>query len=115
MGARKSLPGYYTTAQAAAILGLTKKGTAKAARVEGWHVYPAGNANMYVVEDVYEYRDHGHRTQLAKELGWSGRGKFRNDTIDIECPKCGAFAVEWPPMEPIKFKCLDGHEGVINV
>lgn len=101
-----------TLAESAGRLGISKQAAQKAARAEKWNIIrKVGNVYLYDAQDVYEYRDHGYRTRLAKELGWAGRGKFRDDQIDIECPECGAFAIEWPAMEPTKFRCLKGHEG----
>jgi hypothetical protein len=107
------IPGYYTLAQAAPILGLTKIGAIKAARAEGWKPYLAGTTHLYRAEDVYQYRDHRQRTELVKALGWRGRGLYRCDDVDIQCPTCGAFAVEWPAPPEIsnKFICIEGHEG----
>jgi hypothetical protein len=109
------IPDYHTTAEAAAVLGLSNAGFRKAAKAEGWRFYQVGNVHMYATSDIREYRDHRQRTKLVKSLGWCGRGLYRNDDIDIECPVCGAFAVEWPaaPEIPIKFMCLEGHEGEI--
>lgn len=112
----QSIPGYYTAAEAAPVLGLTKIGAAKVARAEGWIAYKVGNTHLYREEDVREYRDHRYRTQLVKSLGWVGLGLYRDDQIDIKC-SCGAFAVKWPPLEPTNFMCLNlqlflkGHEG----
>ena len=104
---------YLTTAQAADALGLSKKGLSKAAQREGWPRYQVGNTHLWRIEDVREYRDHCHRTEIVKELGWRGRGKYRVSDVDIACPVCEAFAVEWPapPYLPKKFRCLKGHEG----
>lgn len=107
----QSIPGYYTAAEAAPILGLTKIGAAKVARAEGWIAYKAGITHLYRTEDVHEYRDHRRRTELVKVLGWAGLGLYRDDQIDTNCPVCGAFAVEWPPLEPTRFLCLKRHEG----
>ena len=105
----------YTHAEAAPVLNLSVDGVKKAAKKNRWGFRKRGNVYLFDAQDILEYRDHGHRTTLAKELGWAGRGKFRDDNIDIECPEpgCGAFAIEWPPMEPVKFKCLNGHEGKV--
>jgi hypothetical protein len=105
-----------TLAEAVALLGISKQGAQKAARVEGWHIVcKVGNVHLYRKEDIREYRDHRHRTQLVKILGWRGRGLYREDDIDIECPVCGAFAVEWPapPYLSEKYICLKGHKGEI--
>jgi hypothetical protein len=112
-----TIPGYYTLTEAAAHLGLSKSGAEKAASTEGWERYKVGNVHLYPSADIREYRDHRHRTQLAKALGWHGRGLYRCDDIDIECPVCGAFAVEWPapPYLSEKFLCVEGHEGEIQL
>lgn len=111
-----TIPGYYTLVAAAAAIGFTKKGAEKAAKVEGWKRYKVGNVYLYVSEDVHEYRDHRIRRDLAKKLGWRGRGLYRNNDINIECPECGAFAIEWPapPYLSEKFMCLKGHEGELK-
>lgn len=108
------IPGFFSITEAAPILGLTKIGAGKVPKREGWTVaFNIGKANFYRADDVHEYRDHQQRTRLIKSLGWRGRGLYRADDIDIECPECGAFAVEWPapPEIQIKFMCLEGHEG----
>jgi hypothetical protein len=103
-----------TLSEAATELGFSKSATRKAARVENWPIAKrVGNVHLYYAEDIREYRDHRHRTKLVKALGWHGRGLYRVDDIDIECPVCGAFAVEWPapPYLSEKFLCVEGHEG----
>lgn len=114
LGRPRNIKGFYSTAEAAPVLGLTKIGTGKVARREGWPVaFNIGGANFYAATDVHEYRDHQQRTKLVKALGWRGRGLYRADDIDIECPECGGFAVEWPapPELSNKFMCLKWHEG----
>lgn len=108
----QTLPNYYTTPEAAAHLGVSKTSIQKAAVREEWQPYKIGNIHLYAAEDVHEYRDHRHRTKLVKSLGWRGRGLYRVDDIDIECPVCGGFAVEWPapPYLSEKFICVEGHE-----
>lgn len=109
--------GYYTLTEAATLLGLSKPGTIKAAKSEGWPIAKkVGNVHLYHAEDVHEYRDHRIRTKLVKILGWYGRGLYRNGDIDIECPTCGGFSVEWPapPELSVKFLCLNGHKDKIT-
>lgn len=106
-----------TLTEAAAILGISKPGTLKAVKSEGWTIAKiVGNIHLYYAEDVLEYRDHRYRTQLAKAMGWSGRGLYRADDVDIECPVCGKFSVKWPapPYLSDKFLCIEGHEGKID-
>lgn len=108
------IPGFYSIKEAAPILGLTRIGARKVPRREGWPVaFKIGWVNFYAAADVHEYRDHQQRTRLVTALGWRGRGLYRNDDIDIICPQCGAFAVEWPapPEIQIKYRCPEGHEG----
>ncbi len=107
------IPGFYSTKEAAPILGLTEIGVRKVARREAWAVaFRIGGANFFNAGDVREYRDHQQRTRLVTALGWKGRGLYRNDDIDIICPQCAGFAVEWPAPEiQIKYRCLEGHEG----
>jgi hypothetical protein len=111
--ANQTIPGYYTLIEAATVIGLSQRGAEKAAIREEWKPYPAGTTYLYRAEDVHEYRDHRLRTELVKALGWRGRGLYRNDDIDIKCPVCGAFAVEWPapPELADSFRCIDGHFG----
>jgi len=109
--------GYYSIPEAAHTLGLTPIGARKVARKEDWLIaFKIGNANFYHAADVLEYRDHQQRTKLVKALGWNGRGLYRNDDIDIECPQCGAFAVEWPPAPelPGLYICAEGHDGKLE-
>jgi hypothetical protein len=85
------IPGYYSIPEAAGAIGLTKVGAGKVARREEWPIaFKIGPSNFYYTEDVREYRDHQQRTKLAKELGWRGRGLYREDDIDGECPTCWA-------------------------
>lgn len=111
----QTISGYCTITQAAAVLGLTKTGAGKTARAEKWKFYKVGNVHLYVAEDVNKYHDHRQRTKLIKALGWRGRGLYRADDIDIdiECPVCGAFAVEWPapPEISLIYLCIKGHKG----
>lgn len=103
-----------TLTEAADMLGISKAAAQKAARAEQWSIVrKAGNVYLYDAEGPLEYRDHRQRTQLVKVLGWRGRGLYRADEIDIKCPSCGRFAVEWPapPYLPEKFICVEGHEG----
>lgn len=103
-----------TLTEAADLLDISKQAVQKAATKEQWHIVrKVGNVHLYAAEDVLEYRDHRYRTRLVKALGWSGRGLYRVDDVDIECPQCVAFAVEWPapPYLAEKFMCLEGHKG----
>jgi hypothetical protein len=99
------------------VLGVSRVAISKIAKAEGWQSKPIANgaAHLHRAEDVREYRDHQIRTKLVKALGWHGRGLYRADDIDIVCPICGGFAVEWPPPPEIskQFMCLEGHEGEI--
>lgn len=108
-----TIPGYYTLTEAADHLGMSKAGIDKAAKKESWPTFKAGNTKLYATADIHEYRDLRQRTKLVKALGWQGRGLYRVDDIDIECPFCGGFAIEWPAPPKIqnKFMCLKGHEG----
>jgi hypothetical protein len=96
-----------TLREAADLLGISKQATQKAARVEQWAIADkVGNVHLYYKADVLVYRDHRYRTQLAKALGWRGRGLYREGSnIDIECPACGAFAID----QFGKSLCLEGH------
>jgi hypothetical protein len=114
---KQTISGYYTTAQAAHHLAISKQGVEKAVRIEGWKPIKVGNVHLYRTEDVHEYRDHRYRTQLVKALGWRGKGLYRASDIDIVCPQCGHFAIEWPapPEISTKYMCLEGHEGSLYV
>jgi hypothetical protein len=115
---KQSPPGYYSLAEAAAYLHLSKPVTSRVAKSkkQQWPVYEVGNVHLYREEDIHEYRDHQLRTQLVEALGWRGRGLYRADDIDISCPICDAFAIEWPapPELSTKFMCLNGHEGELR-
>jgi hypothetical protein len=111
---KQVLPGYYTTSEAADHLGVSKTAVQKAATKEKWKPTKIGNVILWYVEDIREYRDHQHRTRLVKELGWQGRGLYRIDDIDIECPVCGAFAISWPAPPEISLVslCIEGHRQI---
>jgi hypothetical protein len=113
----QTIPGYYSLAQAAAHLGISKSVTSRVAKLQipPWPIFKAGNAHCYRAEDIHEYRAHQLRTQLAKALGWRGRGLYRVDDIDIACPICDAFAIEWPatPKLSDRYLCVNDHEGSI--
>jgi len=108
--------GYYTLTQAATYLGLSKPGTAKAAKANAWPIEKVGNVHLFFAEDVHEYAEHRQRTKLVKALGWRGRGLYRASNINVTCPICGAFAVEWPaPPEVSKIiLCVEEHKGEIE-
>lgn len=108
-----TIPGYYTTQEIAELLSLTRQRVASLARREGWASNLVGNAALYPVDDVREYRDTRYRTQLLKKAGWwSGRGLYRDGDIDVGggCPECGKFAIEHPDMDG-RWVCLEGHKG----
>lgn len=108
------LTGYYTSAEAQAALGVSGAALKKIASKEGWSVVQlSARYSLYPADDVLEYRDHRLRTQLARKMGWNGRGLHRADEIDIACPECGAFAIEWPPPPElaVKWYCVNGHSG----
>lgn len=102
--------GYYATSEVAELFGWKRQAVSVTARREGWGVVKIGNSHLYASEDVRAYRDARHRTQLAREFGWTGRGLYRDEDIDIECPVCGAFAIEWPPLVGDTWLCLEGHK-----
>lgn len=105
--------GYYDASGAMGILSVTRAAVSKIVKAEGWPLLKVGNSCLFHAADVHEYRAHQVRTNLAKALGWRGRGLYRVDDIDISCPVCEAFAVEWPapPLLPINYLCLNGHKG----
>lgn len=104
---------YLSLTKAAAHLCMSKVALSKAAEREGWEVLTVGNNHLFLKDDVRQYRDHRQRTNLVKAFGWKGRGLYRVDDIDISCPVCGGFAVEWPapPLLPEMYLCLNGHKG----
>ena len=108
---------YYITAEVMSVLRVSRAAVPKIASHNNWKVHRIGNgvANLYPKFNVLECRAHQLRTRLVKQLGWSGKGLYRNVDIDIECPECEAFAIEWPPAPelPNKYLCLEGHEGKI--
>lgn len=100
------------------VLGVSRVAVGKIAKAKanGWQSVPVGNGNahMHRAEDVHEYRDHQIRTDLVTALvGWDGRGLYRVSDIDISCPVCEAFAIQWPepPYLAKKFRCINKHEG----
>ena len=113
------IPGWYDTPGAQRVLrDISRDAVSKISKAEKWQSVPIANGvtHLHRAEDVRQYRDHQQRTQLVKVLGWKGRGLYRNEAIDIECPECGGFAVEWPapPMLPEEFLCLKGHEESVH-
>ncbi len=113
---KEIIPGWYDTPGAMEMLGeITRKAISKIAKSEGWHSVPVGNgvAHMHRAVDVHEYRDYQIRTRLVKILGWKGRGLYRIEDIDISCPVCDAYAIEWPapPYLAKKFICINEHKG----
>jgi hypothetical protein len=77
------------------------------------------HTNLYRAIDVAESAHARRRTGLAKRLGWKpGARKPRliwHDVFDIECPICGAFAVEYSRDSEIQaigippWLCVAGH------
>ncbi len=110
------IPGYYDTTGAMEVLKVTRAGVSKIAKTEGWPSYKSGKGHLFHATDVHEYRNHQSRRDLVTALGWKGRGLYRKDEIDINCPNCGRFAVEWPapPALPKTYLCLNGHKGELN-
>ncbi len=105
------IPGYYDTPGAMEVLKVSRAAVSKIAKAEGWSSEKVGNSHLFHADDVHEYRDHQARTKLVKSLGWVGRSLYRVDDIDIVCPICEGFAVEWPspPSLPTNYLCLNGH------
>lgn len=110
------IPGYYDTAGAMTVLNVSRFAVSKIARRENWGFFKVGTSRLFHATDVHEYRDHQRRRDLVKALGWAGRGLYRIDDIDISCPICEAFAVEWPPppLLPRTYLCLNRHKGIKN-
>lgn len=103
-----------TLSEAAILLGISKTGIQKVAAREKWVIVrKVGNVHLYNTADVCEYQDHRYRTKLTETFGWKGRGLYRVDDIDISCPICDCFAVEWPapPQIPNRYLCPNGHKG----
>lgn len=109
------IPGYYDTPGAMVVLNVSRAAISKIAKGENWPPLKVGNSHLYTVDDVREYFDHQARTELVKALGWKGRGLYRYDDIDISCPICEVFAVEWPapPQLSKTYLCLNRHKGEI--
>lgn len=109
------IPGYYDTAGAMDVLKVSRAAISKIAKAEGWSSEKGGAGHLHHAEDVHKYRDHQARRRLVKSLGWKGRGLYRCNDIDISCPICEVFAVEWPapPLLPTNYLCLNGHKGDI--
>lgn len=110
------IPGYYDTPGAMVVLNVSRAGISKIAKGENWPPLKVGNSYLFRADDVHEYHDHQARTRLVKTLGWKGRGLYRYDGIDISCPICEGFAIEWrgPPYLPTNYLCLNGHKGEIE-
>lgn len=107
------IPGYYDTSGAMEVLKVSRSAVSKIAKGEDWPLLSVGTSRLFHATDVHEYRDHQARTKLVKALGWVGRSLYRVEDIDINCPDCGRFAVEWPapPELPKTYMCLNGHKG----
>lgn len=114
---KQIIPDWYDTPGAMEVLGVSREAISKIAKakINGWQSVPVGNGNatLHRAEDVHQYRDHQIRTRLVTALGWKGQGFYRVDDVDISCPICNAFAVQWPatPYLAEKFRCINKHEG----
>lgn len=108
-------PGY-TARQIAERLPKSAKGKPVSAqrifsltRFEGWASYKSGQTRIYTdVEAIDEYIEVRWRGWLMESLGVKFAGRFECDDYDIECPICGAFAVEHPD-DNSKWACVEGH------
>ncbi len=110
------IPGWYDTPAVRVILGgISRVAVNKIVKCEGWQSVPGspGASHLHRAEDVHEYRDHQIRTKLVKSLGWKGRGLHRINDIDISCPVCDGYAIEWPapPYLADRYLCINEHEG----
>jgi hypothetical protein len=113
------IPGYYTTAEIAARFGWQRQQVSATARREGWQRRMVGNAALWHAADVDEYAQARMRTELARELGWRptsrGQGLIRHNDLDIVCPVCEGFAVEYSPDAQVQatgdppWLCENGH------
>ncbi len=112
----QKIPGWYDTPGAMQVLEVSKVAISKIAKSNAWQSQSLSNGSLHRAEDVHEYRDHQIRTELVTALGWKGRGKYRVTDIDISCPECDAYAIEWPAPPDLaeKYLCIKGHEGQIE-
>lgn len=118
---KQLIPGWYNTAAAKEVLGkISAAAISKIVKSEGWKSIPVAEGksadHLHRAEDVHEYRDHQIRTRLVKALGWKGRGLYRLTDIDISCPICDGFAIQWPPPPylPEKYLCINKHKGELQ-
>jgi predicted RNA-binding Zn-ribbon protein involved in translation (DUF1610 family) len=92
------IPGYYTTAEAADLLQLSRQRVSAIARQEGWEVTRVGRSNLYAVADV-QRRARLQQAQAAWRLlaiPYNRWGEWwLNDpdqVIVLACPQCGKLA-----------------------
>ena len=88
---------YYTANEVMALFSFSRQRVSVIARREDWHFVQVGNAKLYAKEDVDRYAWLRTRTELLRELGWTGVGLAR-DGSDSICPQCKercVYQVDW--------------------
>ncbi len=95
---KTEIKGYYNSREIQTRFGWNSRQQVSAtAKREGWSVRKLGTANFYPEAEIDAYAFARQRTALVRELGWGGRGLFRQKEFDTECPECGEFAAFLPP------------------
>lgn len=100
------VPGFYDTAAVQSIFGWTPQQVRLTAKREHWHVTKIGHSNLYSVVDVEKYALARQRAALAARLGRRPPIPVRDSSLDVVCPVCGKFAVQWKR----RTMCVNGHE-----
>jgi len=87
---------WYTAAEAREMFGWTSRAiVSQTASREKWTSGKIGGSKLYWRIDVDDYWFARQRRELAKRVDWLNPGStlIRHDDWDMDCPKCGAFAI----------------------
>jgi hypothetical protein len=101
---------FWTSEELQKLLGVSKQRIYNLAQEYGWEspspgLYRGGSSDDNTTVDAYLFARNRMQIRGSKELIW-------DDSYDLDCPECGAFAVEYP--DESHYKCVKGHTGELT-
>jgi hypothetical protein len=98
---------FWTSEELQKLLSVSKQRISNLAQTYKWEspapgLYRGGVAEDSATVDAYLFARNRAMIRGESRPNW-------DDSFDLDCPECGAFALEWP--DHGHYKCILGHTG----